>query len=405
MSRNREQIRSAAPRLSPRRIALALAMAAAGMFAVADSFANATAPSSPALAHRVAPWNGRIAGEFAQRTFDARPSPDVRSQSAILARGALASEPTAVEALSVLALQALMRSDGKASNALFAHELKLSRRELPPRLWAIEAAAMRGDVDGALESYDIALRTSKSANGRLFPILASAIIEPRIRARLITILAAEPVWRDDFISHATRAGNEPGATAQLLAEAARAGIPIDTDLRTALVDRFADKGRSDEAWAYYRTIRPGAQAGRSRDPRFTFGGTRRSIFDWNTSEYASFQSSATGGAVDISVPTATGASILSQAIVLPAGRYTLSGSSEGIDQPERSRLYWLLKCDEREVGRVELPNSAANGGRFAGIVAVPGGCPMHVLTLMARPSDDFGGVTGRITRVSLEPAR
>lgn len=380
-------------------------MASAGTFAVADSLAHATASSSPRLAHRLAPWNGKIAAEFAQRTFDARPSPDVRSQSAILSRRALASEPTAVEALSVLALQAQMRGDGKASNALFAHELKLSRRELPPRLWAIEAAAIRGDINGALKNYDIALRTSKSASGRLFPILASAIVEPRIRLQLVAILAAEPVWRDDFISYATRAGDEPGAAAQLLADAERAGVPIDKELRTALVDRFADEGRLAEAWTYYRSIRPGAQTGTSRDPRFTFGGARRSIFDWNVSEYASFQNSATGGTVDISVPTATGASILSQAMVLPGGAYTLSGRSEAIDQPERSRPYWLLKCGEREVGRVDLPNSTVNSGRFAGSFIVPDGCPMHVLTLIARHSDDFGGVTGRITSALLEPAR
>ena len=52
-----------------------------------------------------------------------------------------------------------------------------------------------------------------------------------------------------------------------------------------------------------------------------------------------------------------------------------------------------------------LPNSAQGGGNFAASFSVPSDCPVQVLTLIARPSEAIGGLSGQIDRVELAPAR
>ena len=97
--------------------------------------------------------------------------------------------------------------------------------------------------------------------------------------------------------------------------------------------------------------------------------------------------------------------MLTQVQVLPPGAYRLVGRSSGLDQPEASRPYWALTCrDGRELGRVAVPNSAQAEGQFAGELRVPAGCPVQVLALIARPSDDVSGVSGQIDAAQLVPA-
>src|SRR3546814_15746228 len=99
-----------------------------------------------------------------------------------------------------------------------------------------------------------------------------------------------------------------------------------------------------------------------------------------------------------------GGPLLQQLQMLPAGDYVLEGHSIGIEQPARSRPYWIVRCQTGgEIGRVELPNSSQAGGRFQGAIRVPADRPVPMLALVARPPDDLGGVSGQIHRNTLRP--
>lgn len=386
-----------------RRVLLAAGVIALGLFSVSDSLANAVASRSPQLAHKLAPWNGRIEARLARRGFEARPTGDTRSASARHAKNALAKEPTAVEALSVLALQAQLRGDEATSRAMLAHGLTLSQRELPSRLWAIQEAALRGDLQAVIRHYDIALKTSNAAAPRLFPILAQALSEPRIRAAVVQLFTRHPVWREDFISYAARESSDPVSAAALFGEAAVAGVPINPDMQTALVDSFAEAGQIDGAWRYYRRIRSDAPENRSRDPEFRFTGERRSLFDWNASTYATIQRSGASGLLDFSVPSATTATLATQALLLAPGRYVLRGLSRGVTGLPSSRPYFILRCGDEEIGRVALPASGERQAPFSGAFTVVAGCPLHTLALVAPATDDYSGSAGQVLRVELRP--
>lgn len=390
--------------------ALALGLAVLGYIGTTSSFANVVAKIDPARAYAMAPDNGVIAANYAQDAFSRAPTSDPGSLPARLSRRALLADPTAAEALTVLGFQAQLRGDTEQADRIFSYSIALSRRELRPRIWAIEEAVTRGDIAGALRNYDIALRTSRDAAGALFPTLSAALAEPRIRAAVLPILATDPVWKDAFVAYAANSGIDPEGAIALLREGRRIGLQPAEDQRANLVNALMAQNKPNEAWAYYRSFRPDARRDRSRDPEFVLQTPVRAVFDWrpgaDTRLSAAVLTQGDGGLLDFAAPPSAGGELVSQTQLLPVGSYRLEGRSRGIEQPERSRPYWALICqDGRELGRAPLPNSQQNGGRFSGRFTVPQDCTVQTLSLVARSTDDIMGVSGQIETAQLVPAR
>ncbi|GAA3786461.1 hypothetical protein GCM10022600_02790 [Qipengyuania pelagi] len=403
---------TASPRRSHRewfqRSALAVGFAVLGYMGVTSSLAHVVAKGDPASAHAMAPGNGIILAEYAQDTFTRGLKSESNSLAANLSRRALLAEPTAADALTVLGFQAQLRGDTEETDRIFSYSTALSRRELRPRVWAIEEAVGRGDIVGAIRNYDIALRTSKDAGDIFYPTLTKALSEPRIRSALLAILATDPVWKNGFIAYAADSGSEPSGTIALFREGRQIGLTPSNDLRANLVNVLMARNERDEAWTYYRTFRSGVRRDRSRDPKFALEATVRAVFDWqvgtDTRLSAAILREGDGGLLDFSAPPSTGGTLVSQLQLLPAGTYRIEGRSRGVEQPERSRPYWTLVCqDGRQLGRVMLPNSNQDGGRFVGRFTVPSGCEVQTLSLVARSTDDLMGVSGQILNAQLVP--
>lgn len=399
-------------RLSPQecsvRIGLAVIAALIGWNAVTQSLALALRSRSPERAHALAPGNAQIAATLSAKwVLD----PAQQAESVRLAHQALRRDATAVQAVVALGLEADQRGDKAASRRLFAYSQKLSRRNLIAQIWAIEDAVTREDIAGALRHYDIALRTTNEAPDILYPVLAAAIADPVIRAELTRTLAAKPAWGPFFIDYVARQGPDPRATAGLFQGLQRARIPVSESSRTALIGALAEKGDYESAWAYFASTRTGMDRRRSRDPRFVMTGDTPSQFDWQVGNGGGISvsiqpgGSSNGGIVDFVVPASIGGLLLRQLQLLPPGHYILTGRSAGVNQPDGARPYWTLVClDGRELGRVVLPNSAQNRGRFGGSFTVLAGCPVQYLSLIARPSDALGGLSGQIEEAALRPS-
>lgn len=390
------------------RVLLALFVSVVGLISVSNTLSNVMVRKQPELAHALSPNNGHVTAAAAQEAFSISPASATDSPPAILARMALRSDPTAVEALTVLGLQAQLRNEEELADRIFAYSNAMSRREFEPRLWAIEQAVSRGDINGALKNYDIAFRTSRQAREVLFPILAQAISEPKVRGPSVDILLGGSAWRDEFLNFAAQGNSEPRAIVQLFEAAQDAGLQIREENKAEVVRRLIARNEIEDAWSFYETLRVDVNRERSRDPTFQLETEAVTPFDWvtgdSTSLSAAILANSTGGLLEFSVPAATRATIVSQTQLLPPGDYELAGAAKGIDQPDRSRPYWTLTCvGNRELGRVELPNSDSSSGQFSGTFAVPPGCPLQTLSLVAPSSDRVTGVTGQIERVQLAP--
>lgn len=389
------------------RVMLAMAALAAGYVGTAQALGHAF-KSNAARAHALSPWNGRITALLARQLSNAEATAQDRTRADQLARIALRQDPTAVAAVSTLGLNAQVRGDAAGARRLFTYAERLTRRDLPTQLWAIEDAVARGDVAGALRHYDIALRTSRNAPALLYPILGSAIVDPPVRNALLQTLATQPEWGESFINYVAGNGADVQATAALFDELRRARIPVAAQASAVVINGLILKNHWNQAWSYYAAIRPGVDRRRSRDPRFQAAIATPSPFDWspadNPTMTAEIQRSSDGGAFIFAAPSSVGGSLLTQIQVLVPGEYRLVGRSSGLNQPEASRPYWALTCrDGHELGRVVLPNSARANGRFVGRLRVPAGCPVQSLALIARPSDSVSGLNGQIDAVQLAP--
>jgi hypothetical protein len=386
---------------------LAVIAAVLGYYSVTFSLAQSAMSHNPALAHQLAPYEGRIMGRLASSLIEGKPSDADRARADRLARLALLREPTAVIAVSTLGINAEARGDTNAARHLFAYAFQLSRRDPKTQLWNIEDAAGRGDVTGALRAYDIALRTRPALANLLYPILAAASGDAKIRQALVPTLAAKPRWSDSFINHIARSASNTASAALLFGDLQRAHVAVPAAAQTAVVNALVGAGRLNEAWRYYASIRRGADQQRSRDPRFTAGLAAPSLLDWTPANEGGIMTSTQDGAFDFTLPASVGGVLLQQVQLLPPATYRLTGRSSGIEDQESARPYWTLRCrvDGRELGRVVLPNSSQASGRFYGTFSVPAGCPVQTLSLTAQPTFAVGGYTGRLEQTELGPAR
>lgn len=406
--------RSLLPRRSPRewiiRGALAAGALIVGYFSLTQTLAHVVVGKNPAFARSLAPWDGRITAALAASLAGANASPNDRKRADGLARRALRQDPTAVAAASTLGIDAQFRGDTAAARRLFSYSEKLSRRDLQTQLWMIEAAVAAHDIRGALRHYDIALRTKGQSWDLLFPILASASADPQVRGPLIQTLAGKPLWAEAFINHVATNPPDPQSASALFLELRRAGVPVSDGAHAGAISALIEGGFAEDAWRHYAATHRGVDPRRSRDPRFLGSGEVSTPFDWvlinDGSMNTSLQRSEGGGLFDFAVPASNGGPLLQQVQMLPPGNYRLSGHSNGIEQASGSQPYWAMQCraDGRELARVVLPNSSQAGGRFEGQIAVPTGCPVQVLVLVARASDAVSGLTGQIDRLELVPA-
>ena len=384
---------------------LAIVAAGLGYVSTTQTLAFVIGKTNIERAYALSPNDGRLAGRLAEKMATADNSADARAATALIARQALDAEPLAISALTALALTNLYEGNLAKARSIFVHSDALSRRELGPRVWLIEDAVTRKDVAGALRHYDIALRTSRNARDVLFPILVQAVADPAIAASLAATLRQRPAWGSDFLTFFGGLGPDPLVTAGFFRRLAGAGVAIPEVAQVTVVNALAKVGSYRESWAFYRTLRPGVDPRRLRDPDFTAELQTPSVFDWMPMmQDAGVTATISGGAFDFSAPAMVGGVVLQQVEQLPPGKYRLQGLSIGIEQPQQTAPYWRLSCiDGRELGRVLLPSSNTHGGRFAGTLAVPADCSVQTLQLVVRSSTAISGAGGQIEQVTLSP--
>lgn len=395
--------------------AAAAAIGIVGYLGVTHSLAMALPQHALDRAHHLAPSNALVLAELSRQQLASEISAGGAIKTRLagperLARQALQRDATAIPAVTTLGLIAQLRGDKNAALRLFTYAEQLSRRDLPTQLWLIENAVSRENIAQALRHYDIALRTKRSAPDLLFPVLATASTDPAIAGELVKTLGTAPAWGPAFLLFLAAKTPDPRATAMFFTDLARAGIPVVDSAKAVLINALVSAGQFETAWRYYAIVRPGAQRGYSRDGRFSASFESPSVLDWipsvgDTGPSVTIQRSGDYGVLHFTAPSTIGGQIVQQTQILSPGRYALEGHSSEINQPAGSQPYWVLTCriGNRELGRIEVPNSNLNGGRFLGRFTVPQDCAAQDLSLVARPSDAVEGLSGQIDSVQLRP--
>ena len=403
-------IGNSSPLIWAGRAVLGITALATAYFAGAQSLATAMRRGHEEQAYALAPWDAQIIGRYARSIVSTAPGRSTFSRAHLLARKALTREATEIDAIVALGMEAQLRGDVDAARTFFGFAQTLSRRELQTQLWSIEDAVARGDVPHALQQYDITLRTSKTARGILFPILASAIADSAIAEATARTLAGKPRWTSDFIYYVAKQGTDPVAATRLFARLKRLGVTVSDAANAALIDALIGKRLYMQAWSVYADFHSGSSRLQSRDPHFANNQGSRSAFDWqllgDDGVSTAIERSDNGNVLTFSTTSGAAGLMARQLQLLPPGDYIVRGRSARIDLPEAARPFLQLSClDGRPLQKVDLPNSNLQGGGFKGRLMVPRDCPVQYLSLIARPYDMGSRIEGEISEIALLPER
>lgn len=371
----------------------AIALGALGLSAVAllMGAANGLGRGDPAAGAALAPWDARMATAAAQALVDKggkAETPRVRA----LVGAALARDATLAPALELRALQARADGDRRREARLFELSSAISRRSLPTRTWLIQRAVDHGDVAGALEDFDIALRTSANAPQLLFPALARATEDPALAAPIARVLDRPEDWRVMFLNYAITDGQAAPGVANVVMNMRDRRVITQNQIDQKLVAELVAEEAFADARRVHEVLHPAAaRRGLVADPDFADPGMAFP-FGWSLTERGdagAVRAVADGRPVLAyrSLPGGSGVAA-TQLLTLPAGDYRLSLKT-AIDASDReARPFWTLTCAQSGGGQIALVDQPAQAGGQAGAdVAVPADCPAQWLALHLRESD------------------
>jgi hypothetical protein len=316
----------------------------------------------------------------------------------------LARDVTIPAAIEYRGLQAHAAGDGVSEARLFRLSNAISRRSLATRLWFIQSAVDRGDVAGALEHFDLALRTSSAAPKLLFPVLANAATDAGLVRPIAAILDRPNDWRVLFLEATIRDGARVDALADVLAAMRDRAMILANGIDRALATKLAEQGAFAKAAAVEAHFHPGPHA-LLRDPRFA-DVRAAPPFGWaltNDGQIAA-ERSRVAGVTALAVhaqPLAAGQAAAQLLLLLP-GRYRLATRmAEGLADT-MSPPSWSLACGEGARQQLAvLPLSAAAGTTATVDFAVPEGCAGQWLTLQILASDAPEGQVAAIGWISV----
>jgi tetratricopeptide (TPR) repeat protein len=310
------------------------------------------------------------------------------------ARIELRAQPLDGRAYRVLARVAAAQGDATTSARRLAQALHYAPRDLQTRAMAVDAALARGASAEAVAHIDAMLRMEPPLGELLFPRLVSLADTRDGREALLTHLAAQPLWRAEFMPELVRqapavAGLEP----LMVALQARGGLGATES--SAFLDRYIAERRWDEGYRVWLRLLPAKRRSDLATPTdgdFESAVTGGAPFEWRIASAAGVEAGIAPN------PEGTGHGLrlaftgsrqpyegVRQLLLLPPGRsYVLRWRSrlESLDTPRGLR--WELRCTD-ESDRVLLDSPPERGTRgwqnHELRFVVPAGCPAQWLRL------------------------
>lgn len=377
----------------------------AGSLAV--SIAGVTRYDNPEVALRFMPGdavaNARLADQLLQ-TGSAADRPAVLAA----ADRSLRRSPLSPSALRIEGLLA----DEAGNHVLAARRIgqaaALTRRDLGTQLWLIEDAVARNDVPGALDHFDIALRTSAAARPILFPVLANAIADPEYRSSFAQLFERRSGWQRDFIVTALQAGQ---ATENIAAILTRLPPASDAAQARALVEPAVTQAMNERRYALLPPLlasplaRSAGLSGTGAEARRLTGfGDVSGVapFTWLLASEASFGASTNGNGLDVTADSGNGGVVASRALLLPAGRYVLATTGSVDGDVGSGRIAWTMTCagvPERPL--TELPLAYGSARAVSVGVSIGPDCPAQWLRLSIAPTGSAPVLRGSVAAVTV----
>jgi hypothetical protein len=385
------------------------------IIAVAVGASSALRERFPAFAANFGPFNARAKAVHAEQILVAgKGEPAARAEARAMAQAALLRDATLVPGWRNFAIADFTPRRLAVTARLFTLIERMSRRDMPTQLWLIEERVRQNDIAGALQHYDIALRTAPEASEYLLPVLVSATANDGIIGPLAALLRTDPPWRQPFLFTLAQAPPSGRNALRLVRSLVAAQLPPRPDIMATLIDKVAAARDFDSARRLYLLARPGHADALVRNGGFS-GAPPFSTFEWAmvsggdlSADQINMDGAGDGNVLEVRATRGAGGIVAQQALVLAPGRYRISERSGPLSETRPVDLYWRIVCVNRANSVVaEVPIVRARAaGTAAPVWQVPAAdCPAQWLALAVRPGGAAADAGAWVDAVAISRAQ
>lgn len=364
----------------------------------------------PALALSISAQSPRVLARAAEAEFAAERLENAEA----LARDALRRAPFDVRAVRVLGMSAARTDRAALADNLVTLAGNWSLRDDPAHAWLIETRLQQGSLGSAMAHADTLARRREDLYPQLFNMFETAAkLDPRAAPPLVGLLAQNPPWRYAFVDHLQKS---------------RDGLALAVALAEPLERTSTGRLTNDELYELYSGLidqgfTPTAAELRRRLQRpptmpFVFNGAFAEAagvapFDWKLSNgpgvsaaFAPDDVRQGQSALRVSYDGFAVSTVAEQLVVLPPGRYKLTGERRTEAGRGPSRLSWVVLCRSGvELGREPATAQSSAWEQLALEFTVPDlGCDMQWIRLVTRAQDRRSDNVVWFDRMAITPA-
>lgn len=289
-----------------------------------------------------------------------------------LALRTIANDPLNAEAFR---LWAETITDYGETRSLMVEAARRSRRDSVALFWLLNDSYYRKDFAAALDYSDLLLRTHPELSSFVFSYLARIAEEPGGAERLVPALAEGPSWRVSFFNALPDHIKQTGTPLKLMAALKESGKPPSNKELAPYLAFLLRKNAVAEAYNAWLQFLPAGELdtlGLLTNAKFEREPSGLS-FDWRIARglnaVAEFAPLGTERARALHVSFAHGRvqfPEVSQIVLLPAGKYRLTGKLKGSIVGKRG-LRWQLRClggPRKVLGETEMLMGKSNEWRI-----------------------------------------
>lgn len=343
---------------------------------------------SPDLALARNPGHPRALEIAAARAFES--GNDDRAVD--LSKAAIARRP--LEARSYRVLAAAYEREGRLPEARAAHlaAISVAPSDSVSQLWLASRYLSESRFADALDHIDRALRARPDLSELVFPVVAGGLQNMDFATELVNTLALQPPWRRVFLAYVASLPGHIAGAGQLFAGLAEIS-PLAEDEARLLIGRFERDQQWNDMRAAWDSIaiehkpRTGmvVDGGFESNPHGFGLGWRISRVPGAISGFAPAGGSRDGGrALNLRfLDQRVAFAHVQQLMLLPKGRYILSGEAKPAGLRARRGLRWDVSCQGRSDFIAQSPVFAGTSPWKSWTLEfeVPDDCPVQWLVL------------------------
>lgn len=372
-------------------------------FATAIAFDAAMRERAPASALKVWPSDGLASANLARGSFAEQmlgrsdPLSVIPDEETIaLSRRALATEPLASDAITLIALA---ERDADRRFALLQSAGRIDKRSALTQSRLLLDYAERGQNDDAIATMYRIMRVHPEQRGAYVQALAQSLAAPGDQAPTVALLKKDPELANGVLRSAA-AGDDTVRIAARIRVEARLTPLVDRQTDQAILAGLTRIGAFDSAFQFYWLLKKRRLA-QLKSASTDLEQNDYPPIDWSFADAGRLSAQWAGGPADgirIVVPSTSAGQLASRLIRLPPGAYRLQTTIlPGAGDLALLDLGFKIECAEPDVDATTLDikigdvKTGRGSPSNAGIVIPPNICQYFRISLIASgirsPSD------------------